>query len=94
MAFSVVVITISDFCYECLPPLVYQLARQEKVKFDNFFDAMQKADCISDEMKSKKAVAKWAYNVVTTRCQGSDEEKFIAPMADMVSLSAGLKSIG
>ena len=63
--------------------MVYQLARQEKVKFDNYFDALQKADGISDQMKSNKAVAKWAYNVVTTRCQGSDAEKFIAPMAEM-----------
>jgi hypothetical protein len=76
-------ISMTDFCYECLPPLVFQLARKEKVKFDNYFDALQKADCISDQMKANKDAAKWAYNIVTTRCQGSDEEKFIAPMADM-----------
>lgn len=75
----------SDFCYECLPPLVFQLARKEKVKFDNYFDALQKADCISDQTKTNKAAARWAYNIVTTRSQGSDDEKFIAPMADMVS---------
>jgi len=76
-------ISMTDFCYECLPPLVFQLARKEKVKFDNYFDALQKAEGISDQMKANKDVAKWAYNIVTTRSQGSDEEKFIAPMGDM-----------
>ncbi|KAL3932595.1 MAG: hypothetical protein SGBAC_010779 [Bacillariaceae sp.] len=76
-------ISMTDFCYECLPPLVFQLARKEKVKFDNYFDALQKADCISDQTKTNKAAARWAYNIVTTRSQGSDDEKFIAPMADM-----------
>lgn len=80
----------SDFCYECLPPLVYRYAREEKVKFDNYFDALRKADCIGDQMKANKAVAKWCYNVVTTRTQGSNEEKFIAPMADMVSFCPSL----
>ncbi|CAJ1963221.1 unnamed protein product [Cylindrotheca closterium] len=76
-------IAMTDFCYECLPPLVFQLARQEKVKFDNYFEALQKADCISDQMKANKAVARWAYNIATTRTQGTEEEKFLAPMADM-----------
>ena len=86
--YKFLVIVNSDFCYECLPPLVFQLARKEKVKFDNYFDALQKADCISDQMKANKAVARWAYNVVATRCQGSDEETFLAPMADMVSFQS------
>jgi hypothetical protein len=60
------------------------MARKEKVIFDNYFDALQKVDCVSDQIKTNKDVAKWAYNVVTTRCQGTDEQKFIGPLGDMV----------
>jgi hypothetical protein len=64
--------------------LVLRLARTEKVKFDNYFDALQKVDCISPQVKSNRDVAKWAFNIATTRCWGPDEQKVIAPMADMV----------
>jgi hypothetical protein len=77
-------IDLLEFCFECLPPLVFQMARKEKVIFDNYFDALQKVDCVSDQIKTNKDVAKWAYNVVTTRCQGTDEQKFIGPLGDMV----------
>lgn len=69
-------VSMTDFCYECLPPLVFQLSRRERVKFDNFYDALQKLDSqifyngIGDEIKSSKdsPILKWAFNVVHTRC--------------------------
>lgn len=73
-----------DFCYECVPPLVFSLARKEKVKFDNYFDALQKVDILSPELKSNIDIAKWAFNVATTRSFGPDNDKYIAPSADMV----------
>jgi len=68
---------MTDFCYECLPPLVFQLSRRERVKFDNFYDALQKIDSRifinNDELKtSKDTIVKWAFNVVHTRCFSGD----------------------
>jgi hypothetical protein len=37
-------VSMTDFCYECLPPLVFSLSRRERVKFDNFYDALQQID--------------------------------------------------
>lgn len=63
-------ISMTDFCYECLPPLVFSLSRRERVKFDNFYDALQQIDpsIFSEELKTDKdVVCKWAFNVVHTR---------------------------
>lgn len=77
-------VSMTDFCYECLPPLVFSLARAERVKVDNFHDALQEVNFLSQATKQNKELTKWAYNVVTTRCWGPDEDKQIVPMADMV----------
>ena len=64
-------VSMTDFCYECLPPLVFSLSRRERVKFDNFYDALQQIDSqiFSEELKADKdVVCKWAFNVVHTRC--------------------------
>ena len=63
-------VSMTDFCYECLPPLVYRLSRRERVKFDNFNDALQQIDSsiLSEEIKADKdGLVKWAFNVVHTR---------------------------
>lgn len=63
-------VSMTDFCYECLPPLVFSLSRRERVKFDNFYDALQKIDSsiIPEELKTDKtSIVKWAFNVVHTR---------------------------
>lgn len=77
-------VSMTDFCYECLPPLVFALSRAERVKADNFFDVLQKVDFLSPATKSNKELSNWAYNIVTTRCWGPDDDKQIIPMADMV----------
>jgi hypothetical protein len=79
-------VSMTDSCYECLPPLVFQLSRRERVKFDNFYDAIQLIDSriFSDELKADKDnVIKWAFNVVHTRCfsgnrngNNSSQDKF------------------
>ena len=63
--------------------MVFSLARKEKVKFDTYFDALQKVDFLSPELQQNRDVAKWAFNVVTTRSFGPENDKYIAPMADM-----------
>lgn len=63
-------VSMTDFCYECLPPLVFSLSRRERVKFDNFYDALQQIDSqiFSEDLKADKDIlCKWAFNVVHTR---------------------------
>ena len=83
-------VSMTDFCYECLPPLAFSLSRAERVKFDNFYEVVQKLDLdfLSPETRQNKDLLKWAFNVVQTRAVGPDGgEKHVIPMADMVSLS-------
>eukprot|EP00536_Pseudo-nitzschia_multiseries_P008501 jgi/Psemu1/241283/estExt_Genewise1.C_2160028 len=82
--------SMTPYCFECLPPLVASLASQERVKFVNFFNCLQQVRFLSNETKNNKELAKWAYNIVYTRCFGNndgagleDENKRIVPMADM-----------
>jgi len=77
-------VSMTSFCYECLPPLVFNLSREEKVKFDNLLEVLKKVDVISDGIKQSPDIIKWAFNAVHTRCQGeSGQDKFIVPMVDM-----------
>lgn len=76
-------ISMTDFCYECLPPLVFSLARKERVKFLNFGVAIDKIDFITAATKNNQDIMKWVYNIVTTRCFGPDDNKRIVPMGDM-----------
>ena len=77
-------VSMTDFCYECLPPLVFSLSRTERVKFDNFFQVLQKVDIVSSELKEDRDLCKWAFNAVHTRCLGEEgSEQKIVPMADM-----------
>eukprot|EP00816_Leptocylindrus_hargravesii_P008182 CAMPEP_0196806110 /NCGR_PEP_ID=MMETSP1362-20130617/5966_1 /TAXON_ID=163516 /ORGANISM="Leptocylindrus danicus, Strain CCMP1856" /LENGTH=276 /DNA_ID=CAMNT_0042179417 /DNA_START=673 /DNA_END=1500 /DNA_ORIENTATION=+ len=77
--------SMTDFCYECLPPLVFRLSREERTKFDNVFSVMKKVDIISDNAKMNKDLVKWAFNVVHTRSMPStvnSNDVKIVPMAD------------
>jgi hypothetical protein len=68
-------VSMTDFCYECLPPLVFSLSRRERVKFDNFYDALQQIDSqiFSEDLKADKdGIIKWAFNAVHTRCFSGD----------------------
>ena len=79
--------SMTDFCYECLPPLVFSLSRMERVKLENFEKVLQKVDLISAFNKQNLPLLKWAFNAVYTRAyadkdgQGSDVT--LTPMADM-----------
>lgn len=79
-------VSMTDFCYECLPPLVFNLSRVERVKFDNFMEVLKKVDIVSEELKEEKDICKWAFNAVHTRCRGGEApggEQTIVPMVDM-----------
>jgi hypothetical protein len=72
-------------CSECLPPLVGNLANQERLRFIQFFKALQfvKSDVLSEATKANRALAKWAFAVVYTRCIPRGDDSVIVPMADM-----------
>ena len=80
-------VSMTDFCYECLPPLVFSLSRAERVKFDYLCQVLPKVDIISDRLKQDKDVLKWAFNAVLTRSieakDGQGKGIAMVPMADM-----------
>ena len=83
-------IAILAYCFECLPPLIASLGSQDRVRFIHFYNSLQQVRCLSEETKENRELAKWAYNIVYTRCFGnhnspgmSDPVKRIVPMADM-----------
>jgi len=77
-------VSMTAFCYECLPPLVFSLSREERLKFDNLLQVIQKVDVISEDIKKEEEIIKWAFNAVHTRCWGEKgQNQFIVPMVDM-----------
>eukprot|EP00581_Thalassiosira_minuscula_P030765 CAMPEP_0183765292 /NCGR_PEP_ID=MMETSP0739-20130205/10860_1 /TAXON_ID=385413 /ORGANISM="Thalassiosira miniscula, Strain CCMP1093" /LENGTH=465 /DNA_ID=CAMNT_0026003951 /DNA_START=20 /DNA_END=1417 /DNA_ORIENTATION=- len=80
-------VSMTNFCYECLPPLVFSLSRLEKVKFDNFKQVLGKVDLVSDYVKNNEEVLKWAFNAVYTRAyadkEGQGSDVTITPLGDM-----------
>jgi len=80
-------VSMTEFCYECLPPLVFSLSRLEKVKFDNFRQVLGKVDFLSDYVKSDIDVHKWAFNSVYTRAyadkDGQGTDVTLTPLGDM-----------
>jgi len=76
--------SITSFCYECLPPLVFSLSRTEKVRYDNFKTVLKKVPFVSPQVTSNETVLKWAFNIVTTRSfETNTQDKAIVPMGDM-----------
>jgi len=80
-------VSMTDFCFECLPPLVFRLARDERVKFENMFGLLKWVKTLlSQEIKEDRELCKWAFSTVQTRrLPGPDHEaeQRIIPMADM-----------
>ena len=78
---------MTEFCYECLPPLVFSLSRLEKVKYDNFRQVLNKIDFLSDYIKSNDEIHRWAFNTVYTRAyadkDGQGTDVTITPLGDM-----------
>lgn len=76
-------VSMTDFCFQLLPPLVFRLSRDERVKFENLWGALQYVDLLSDELKKDREICKWAYNTVQTRrLPGDDTDLKIVPMVD------------
>lgn len=77
--------SMTTFCFDCLPPFAGWLARKERVRFIQFFQALKSIDFLSYETTRNKQLAQWAYSVVFTRGMATPDGDFrIAPFADMV----------
>lgn len=77
--------SMTPFCFDCLPPLVGLMAKKDRIRFIQFFQALKFVDTISEDSKSRKDLAKWAFSVVHTRCFESNGDILIVPMADMLN---------
>jgi len=81
--------SMTPFCFDCLPPLASSLAMGERIKFIQFFQALRYVDFLSDNVKTSKDLAKWAFAALYTRGFPTPDGDFkIAPMADMFDHSA------
>jgi len=60
--------SMTDFCFECLPPLVSKLAREERRKLRALTGAaIKRIPFLTDETKYNKELIRFAYQLVYTR---------------------------
>ena len=84
-------VSMTNACFDCLPPYAGWLASSERQNYSNFVAAIRQGGYLplSQETIQDGKVLKWAYNVALTRyheCWQPERAKLIAPLADMVSL--------
>ena len=89
--------SMTDICFECLPPLVSALALKERANCNAFLAAIYKVPFLSDNLVGNKDIGKWAFQAAYTRSfeyapepdENSDEEPYvdyrIVPMIDMLN---------
>ena len=82
-------VAMTDACFECLPPYAALLSMNERNAYSRFVNAIRKGFVpLSQNTIQDDRIVKWAYNVALTRFHEVWEprrQKFIAPMADLVS---------
>jgi hypothetical protein len=85
-------VSMTDACFDCLPPYAGWLASNERINYRNFVAAIRLGYApISPETLNNDQVVQWAYNVAFTRFHeiwSPSRQKLIAPMADMLNHSA------
>ena len=81
-------VSMTDACFECLPPYVSYLAAQERTNYGYFYEALNGGNVpLSPETTSNDEIVRWAYNVALTRHQVvvPEVEKKITPFADLLN---------
>lgn len=73
--------SMTNACFDALPPYAAWLAMTERVNFTNFKKAIQFAP-LSPDIANNDSIVKWAYNVAVTRSIEWNGDRCIAPMAD------------
>ncbi|KAL7436152.1 hypothetical protein ACHAXM_005093 [Skeletonema potamos] len=83
-------VSMTNDCFNCLPPYAGWLTSTEKANYDSFVQALRggyvQLQSVNDDL-----VTQWAYNIALTRFQevwSPQRAKLIAPMADMLNHSA------
>jgi len=85
-------VSMTDACFECLPPYAAVLSMNERNTYSRFVNAIRKGWVpIGQEIIHDDRVVKWAYNVALTRFTevwNPVRQKLIAPMTDMLNHSS------
>jgi hypothetical protein len=85
-------VSMTDACYDCLPPYAGWLASNERISYSHFVNALRKGYVpLNPETVNNDQIVKWAYNVALTRFKEvwqPTRQKLIAPMADMLNHSS------
>lgn len=85
-------VSMTDACFDCLPPYAGWLASNERINYSHFVAALLRGYVpLNPDTLNNDQVLKWAYNVALTRFKEVWEptrQKLIAPMADMLNHSA------
>ncbi len=75
-------VSMTPFCYTCIPPLLAALCDEERSRLFNI-SVKQGLSFLSDEIKGDTDLWKWAYQVVYTRgVEANNGDLNICPMAD------------
>ena len=70
--------SMTQFCFDCLPPLAGYLAQMERIKLGQFvflLDSCVSDDLIRRDIKRNHPLVKWAFNVVYTRAFETNKNK-------------------
>eukprot|EP00977_Amphora_coffeiformis_P010294 scaffold2385_cov178-Amphora_coffeaeformis.AAC.11 len=71
-------------CFDCLPPYVALLAKEQRATFKKFHKMLHYVPFIDGILYMDRHLVKFAYNVAVTRSfDGENEEKRIVPVAEM-----------
>eukprot|EP00581_Thalassiosira_minuscula_P005502 CAMPEP_0183747480 /NCGR_PEP_ID=MMETSP0737-20130205/67282_1 /TAXON_ID=385413 /ORGANISM="Thalassiosira miniscula, Strain CCMP1093" /LENGTH=464 /DNA_ID=CAMNT_0025983193 /DNA_START=218 /DNA_END=1609 /DNA_ORIENTATION=- len=85
-------VSMTDACFECLPPYAAMLAMNERNTYSRFLNALRLGFApISQETINNEKIVKWAYNVALTRFQEVWEpvrQKKLVPYVDMLNHSS------
>lgn len=75
-------VSMTPFCYTCIPPLLAALCDEERARLFNM-SVMQGLSFLGDEIKGNSDLWKWAYQVVYTRAvEANNGDLNICPVAD------------
>mmetsp|Transcript_8624 Transcript_8624/g.18222 ORF Transcript_8624/g.18222 Transcript_8624/m.18222 type:complete len:474 (-) Transcript_8624:470-1891(-) len=85
-------VSMTDECFECLPPYAAMLSMSEKETYNQFVDVIRDGYVpVEENTMNDDRIVSWAYNVALTRFHEvwyPTRQKLIAPMADMLNHSS------
>jgi hypothetical protein len=85
--------SMTDFCFECLPPFIRSLATKERDTFVRFWENTKRwATFLPSHIRNDVQLCRWAYQIAVTRgfpANGDRNDIRIAPMADFFNHGAG-----